>query len=260
MIKILQEFLDRLEIASSSPMGLVAYVSLAFIGIYFYNRNKQLVALKKLTMTLDSEDKRKAIEQKFNTSIDPNTSPKEWLEHKKIQYKLIAFLGSLLILVMIFSMAYQVKLERGGNSPGKSYNFVTISNTKIEEQSKKLIDNYLRSLTEESFVGNDFFAENVERFFNIKYSTPEGIENYIRSEYYPNFLNRRIYSLPSTWTLIEKKNDYCIFTLEIDGSWVSRKTKKSIRTKTKMRLKVTNQYKIAYWNEEKILFDSRRIK
>lgn len=68
-------------------------------------------------------------------------------------------LATLLTAIMIVSMAIYLKDIKGkGHSAddSKTYNFLTLTNSNIERQAQKLIDDYLKSLTEENFTGKSF--------------------------------------------------------------------------------------------------------
>ncbi len=249
---MIKEFLDNLDIVATSPMAFVAYIFVLSVWAFVTVKKQKLKFIENVIHSLNYEDKVNTIYHELDvTPSSISKSPEQWLKHKKHKYTLTAFLSSIVAIIISFAISTSQSLP-------ESNDFEKLTNNKIIEKGIAFTNDYFLSLTNKSFAAEKFFAPDVERFFTMKNTTRKAIQYNIETEYYPDFKDPALASIPNTWSVINKYKDSCIVTFEMLESWYSVPQKRTVSLKSLYLVKFDKYFRFYYFHAIKVLRDSRK--
>lgn len=100
----MQGFLDALLIVAGHPLALVGYVGVVAAWAFAVYRQGRLRALGNILGQLPESERGEALARELSVQPRSGLSAEQWLENRKRGYLLVAFLATLVVLVLIVAL------------------------------------------------------------------------------------------------------------------------------------------------------------
>ncbi len=241
---MIKTFLENLDVVATSEMAFVAYILVLLVWGVIWVKRRRLKFIEGVIGSLNYEDKMNTIYNEFDIYPSSKLTPEQWLKQKQSKYIFYAFFASLIAILVVFTIKTNtIKTSSVGNRSEKEV--LIAAKTKVNE--------YLQSLSEETFEASNFFAPITEKFFDKTNLTRDRIDNFINKHYYKKYTARTVHALASSWKLLEQNEESCTLSFLMVGNWYDTELRKAMEAKSRIIVKFDADFKILYFSEDEIL-------
>lgn len=127
------------------------------------------------------------------------------------------------------------------------FGFLKLSKEDQKKEALNTIRKYANGLNKKTFKAENYFADNVERFFMMLNTKPGDINKYVNGDFYKDFVNPTVSFDESSLVIHPINEDGFKVSILMYGTYYQRKEKKQYNNlRTRCEIKMDKNFRIYY--------------